>query len=230
MVSAEPVFGLHLADDLFDGGAAIEFPAQVRLARGRKDPRNGADRAIRRLARPLRESIKVLAAEGLIELIPNRGAVVSRQSAEELAEGFRVLATLDRLVGELAAALATYAEIAAIERMTLDLRRTVERGDRAAFFALNQSIHAALLRAARNDTLAPTHASVASRVHRARYQANLKVDRWHRAIHEHDCILCALLARDASCLGALLHDHMMATLNSVLAARKRAPASSTDES
>ena len=173
---------------------------------------------------PLREAMKVLAAEGLIELIPNRGAVVSRQSEEELAEGFRVLATLDRLVGELAAVQATDAQIAAIERMTHDLRRTVERGDRAAYFELNQSIHA------RNDTLTRTHASVASRVYRARYQANLKLDRWHRAMDEHDRILSALLARDAEGLGALLHDHMMATLTSAMAARKKALASSTDES
>ena len=179
---------------------------------------------------PLREAMKVLAAEGLIELIPNRGAVVSRQSEEELAEGFRVLATLDRLVGELAAVQATDAQIAAIERMTHDLRRTVERGDRAAYFELNQSIHAALLRAARNDTLTRTHASVASLVYRARYQANLKLDRWHRAMDEHDRILSALLARDAEGLGALLHDHMMATLTSAMAARKKALASSTDES
>ena len=179
---------------------------------------------------PLREAMKVLAAEGLIELIPNRGAVVSRQSEEELAEGFRVLAMLDRLVGELAAVQATDAQIAAIERMTHDLRRTVERGDRAAYFELNQSIHAALLRAARNDTLTRTHTSVASRVYRARYQANLKLDRWHRAMDEHDRILSALLARDAEGLGALLHDHMMATLTSAMAARKKALASSTDES
>ena len=166
---------------------------------------------------PLREAMKMLAAEGLVDLIPNRGAVVTAQSQAELADAFPVLAALERLSGELAAQAATDAEIAEVVAMTDELGRTVERGDRLAYFELNQRIHAAILHAARNETLARAHATIASRVHRARYQANQTRTRWHSALEEHRHIADALAARDATLLGRLLHDHMTAKLASVAA-------------
>lgn len=220
---ARPPLAVALSDALRDLILEGHLPEGEKIREKALTERFGVSRT------PLREAMKVLAAEGLIELIPNRGAVVSRQSEKELAESFRVLAALERLVGELAAGLATDDEIARVAAMTSDLRPTVERGDRAAYFALNQSIHAALLHMARNETLSRTHAAVASRLYRARYQANLKVTRWHRALEEHERILAALQARDATRLGRLLHEHLMAKLESVLAARKQAEASSTDQ-
>lgn len=170
---------------------------------------------------PLREAMKMLAAEGLIELIPNRGAIVSRQSDAELEEAFPVLAALERLAGECAAQNATEDEIARIEEMTERLRATVEAGDRIAYFELNHEIHNFLLAAARNQTLLRTHKTVAARIYRARYQANLKQSRWRSALGEHEAIAQALRARDAARLGRLLHDHMIATLESVISVRNR---------
>ncbi|MHA6345684.1 GntR family transcriptional regulator [Roseivivax sp. CAU 1761] len=168
---------------------------------------------------PLREAMKMLAAEGLIELIPNRGAIVSRQSEAELAEAFPVLAALERLAGEFAARNATEEDIARIEEMTEQLRGTVEAGDRHAYFQLNYAIHSFILTAGRNQTLMRTHSTVATRIYRARYQANLSKARWQTALDEHREIARALRARDAARLGALLHDHLMATLASVIAGR-----------
>jgi DNA-binding GntR family transcriptional regulator len=169
---------------------------------------------------PLREAMKMLAAEGLIELIPNRGAIVSRQSEAELAEAFPVLAALERLGGECAARNATDQQIAEVEEMTRRLRRTVEAADRIAYFRLNHEIHAAILAAAGNQTLLHTHSMVAMRIYRARYQANLARSRWETALAEHEEIARVLRARDAARLGQLLHDHMIATLASVTALRK----------
>src|SRR6056297_1354902 len=73
---------------------------------------------------PLREALKVLAAEGLLDLIPHRGAVITRQSEAELAEVFRVLAALEGLAGELAAECAGDDTLDEIEEMTHALRRT----------------------------------------------------------------------------------------------------------
>lgn len=169
---------------------------------------------------PLREAMKMLAAEGLIALIPNRGAMVSQQSEAELSSAFPVLGALERLAGELAAERATQDEVDQISAMTVALRNEQESGDRAAYFELNQKIHAAILAAARNDVLSRSHAAVALPVHRARYQANLTRIRWEAAIHEHERIAEALRARDGARTGRLLYDHMSAKLLSVLAARR----------
>lgn len=164
---------------------------------------------------PVREAVKVLAAEGLVLLVQNRGAVVSKLTVTELEEIFPVLAGLEGVAGELACAHATDAEIAAIRRLNDAMHRAFDKGDRPAYFEINQRIHAAILDAARNATLSNQHRLVARRAGRARYQANLTRERWCQALDEHDAIIAALEARDARRLGVLMKEHMEHKLRSL---------------
>ena len=166
---------------------------------------------------PLREALKVLAAEGLLDLIPHRGAVITRQSEAELAEVFRVLATLEGLAGELAAEQAEDAALQEIAALTRDLRRSFEEADRPTYFRINQAIHNAILAAAANDTLLRSHALLAVRVQRARYQANLTPERWRAAVEEHEAITEALCARDAAGSARLMQDHLLRKFASIRA-------------
>ena len=165
---------------------------------------------------PLREAMKILASEGLIDLIPNRGAVISSPSTDTLRDAFPVLATLEGLAGEQAAARATDEEIAHIAKLTQALRRSLEQEDRPGYFQINQDIHNCILAASRNETLLRTHATVAGTVHRARYQANLESSRWKAALDEHERIAEALGRRDGAEVNRLLSAHMMAKLNAIL--------------
>lgn len=158
---------------------------------------------------PLREALKVLAAEGLLDLIPHRGAVITRQSEAELAEVFCVLAALEGLAGELAAQNASDGTLQEIAEMTQALRRTFEEADRPTYFRINQAIHKTILAAAGNDTLLRSHELLAYRVQRARYQANLTAERWRAAVEEHEAITEALRARDAERSGRLMKDHLL---------------------
>ena len=79
---------------------------------------------------PLREAQKVLAAEGLLDLIPNRGAVIGRQTKAELEEAFPVLAALEGMAGELAAHLASDQQIDHIGSLTAAMRESFAAGDR----------------------------------------------------------------------------------------------------
>ncbi|RSK32323.1 GntR family transcriptional regulator [Rhodovulum iodosum] len=168
---------------------------------------------------PIREAMKILASEGLIELIPNRGAIISERSEEELADAFPVLAALEALAGEQAARRATDAELAEIVRLTVELRASLERQDRPHYFEINQAIHKAILVASRNETLMRSHATIAGLVHRARYQANLTRSRWEQALAEHERIAEALSARRADEVAALLKTHMMGKLAAILPGR-----------
>ena len=164
---------------------------------------------------PLREALKVLAAEGLLDLIPHRGAVITRQSEAELAEVFRVLAALEGLAGELAAEQAEEVTLREIKRMTCDLRRSFEQADRPTYFRINQAIHKAVLAAAGNETLLRSHELLAFRVQRARYQANLTPERWRAAVEEHETIAEALCNRDAERSGKLMKDHLLRKFDSI---------------
>ena len=166
---------------------------------------------------PLREALKVLAAEGLLDLIPHRGAVITRQSEAELSEVFCVLAALEGLAGELATMQADAETVQDIEEMTAALRRTYEEADRPTYFRINQAIHKAILAAAGNVTLLRTHELLAFRVQRARYQANLTPERWRAAVEEHEAIIEALRTRDAERCGKLMKDHLLSKFASIKA-------------
>lgn len=169
---------------------------------------------------PLREALKVLASEGLLSLIPHRGAVITRQSEAELDEVFRVLAALEGLAGELAAEQAEDRTLQEIVHLTNDLRRSFEQADRPTYFRINQAIHNAILAATGNDTLMRSHELLAFRVQRARYQANLTPDRWRAAVEEHEAIAEALLARDAERCSKLMRDHLLQKFASIKAKRR----------
>ncbi|PJJ87084.1 DNA-binding GntR family transcriptional regulator [Brevirhabdus pacifica] len=157
---------------------------------------------------PLREALKVLASEGLLELIPNRGAIISRQSDAEREEIFLVLSTLEGLAGELACEAATDEELQEIARLTDALRPQFEARDRRSYFSLNQAIHNAILNASHNETLIRSHALLAYRVQRARYQANPTAHLWERAVDEHEAIARTLLARDGARTRLLMTAHL----------------------
>lgn len=157
---------------------------------------------------PLREVLKVLATEGLVTLLPNRGARVAGFDMHDLTEAFPVMGALEALAGKIAAANATDAEIGTIETLHNAMHVAYGERDLRRYFDLNQQIHAAILSCTRNATLAHLYEQVSARVRRARFTANLSDARWAEAITEHDQILAALKARDGVALGHVLHLHL----------------------
>lgn len=173
---------------------------------------------------PLREAFKLLAAEGLVELLPNRGAIVAHLDAVRIGETLAVMGALEALIGELACAQASDPSIAEIRALHFEMRAAHARRDLAAYFRHNQAIHLKLAEAAGNAVLAQTYRQLNANVRRVRYMANLSLARWDAAVREHDAILAALSARDGPRLKALLSDHLAHKTASVLAALAERPA------
>lgn len=167
---------------------------------------------------PLREAFKVLATEGLVELLPNRGAAVSQMDPAKLREALAVMGALEALAGELACANATDAQLNEIRALHYEMLAYHARGDLAGYFKFNQAIHLKLVKYSGNATLYTIYRQLNGNVRRARYMANLSKERWDAAVREHDEILAALGARDVKKIKALLSDHLAHKLSSVLAA------------
>lgn len=157
---------------------------------------------------PLREAMRALAAEGLVDLAPRRGATVSRMSVADVNDMFEVMEALEALAGELACNKITDAGIAEVRRLHEQMVACYERRDRPTYFQFNQRIHEALVRIADNSILSGVYATLSARIRRARYMANHSEERWHEAVAEHELILEALSRRDAKRLSALLKDHL----------------------
>ena len=157
---------------------------------------------------PVREAIKFLASEGLVELLPNRGAIVTPITVTTVREMFVLLGALEALAGELACVNASDADIAEIRALHYQMLAHHTRGELAPYFRCNQQIHLRLVESTGNATLANTYRALNGHVRRARYMANLSRERWDHAVEEHQKILDALIRRDGALLPALLRGHL----------------------
>ena len=169
---------------------------------------------------PLREAFKVLATEGLVELLPNRGAIVSQMDPARLAESLAVMGALEALAGELACGSATDAQINEIRALHYEMLAYHARNDLAGYFKFNQAIHLKIVKYSGNAVLFNIYRQLNGNVRRARYMANLSKERWDAAMREHEQILAALSARDVKRIRVLLSDHLAHKLSSVMAELK----------
>lgn len=158
---------------------------------------------------PLREALKVLASEGLVDLNYNRGATVSRLTLEAVDDMFQVMGALEALAGESACLCATTEDISAIEDLHSKMLIHHERHELSEYFRLNQLIHESIIDAAGNPILKNIYQGLSIRIRRARYMANLSRPRWDQAVAEHQEILEALRARDGKRLSRLLKEHLL---------------------
>lgn len=157
---------------------------------------------------PLREAIKTLAAEGLVELLPNRGAIAVELSEDDILNTFEVMAGLEGLSGELAAQRITPEELAEIEAMHYEMKAAYTRRDLSAYYRLNAAIHRAFNAAARNPVLTATYQQVNARLQALRFRSNQDGEKWTRAMQEHDRMIEALQKRDGAALRAELVAHL----------------------
>jgi DNA-binding GntR family transcriptional regulator len=164
---------------------------------------------------PLREALKVLASEGLVELTPNRGARVIRLTEQDVGDMFEVMGTLEGLAGELAARHITDEELAEIKALHYQMALHHARRELMPYFRINQEIHRKIFDISRNKTLITVYRGLAGRIRRPRYLANISAPRWAEALNEHEAILAALDAKDGSALARILRDHLRKTCETV---------------
>ena len=156
---------------------------------------------------PVREALKVLASEGLVELLPQRGAVVRAFTPKDAQDMLAMIALLEEYAGR-AACAASDEEIAPIVELHRRMRTHFERRERPEYFALNQQIHGAIVEAAHNQTLSAMHASLRARMRRIRYIGNNSPENWNAAMAEHEEMIAALAARDGEGLARALRAHL----------------------
>lgn len=157
---------------------------------------------------PLREALKVLSQEGLIEPLPNRGSKVVEISDRTVEELFDVLAALEGQSGECACVNMTDAEIIEVRGIHNQMIMYFKNNDLPGYFKLNRDIHNRIMAGSGNRALKKIYDGVASRIYHARYTANHSPARWSEAIAEHEQIMQLLEARDGARLGQLLRQHV----------------------
>lgn len=170
---------------------------------------------------PLREALKLLATEGLVELRPNRTARVREMLAQEVEELFEAVAGIERVAAEMAAERITARELRRLHLLQASMEQHYSAGQLEPYFALNQQIHCLIVAAAKNGPLRDAHERLIGRAERARYLALSARNRWDESVEEHRQILDALVARNGEQAGRLLRRHVLRTGVTVQAALGR---------
>jgi len=160
---------------------------------------------------PLREALKVLASEGLVELVPRRGARVAQLSIRETVDLFEALGALEGIAAEFAAARMSTADIEKLRRLQALIEQQHRAKNRLDYFRDNQTLHEAIVAFSGNSAIAEIHLRLIARVGSARYSAILSESRWNDAVQEHSEILGALERRDARRAGELMRQHVART-------------------
>jgi DNA-binding GntR family transcriptional regulator len=145
---------------------------------------------------PLREALKVLAAEGLVTMKVRRGAYVTEVSDQDLADVYHLLALLESDAAAVVAERATPAQLRELESIHKDLEGAVKNRDR--FFAINERFHMRLLALADNRWRDQMVADLRKVMKLNRHNSLLKAGRIQESLAEHRAIMDALLARDAA--------------------------------
>lgn len=165
---------------------------------------------------PLREAIRMLAAEGLVDLLPHRGAVAAQLSAQDVADTFEVMAGLEGQSGELAAQRIDERELAEIRALHYEMMAAHTRRDLPTYYRLNAAIHDHINLAARNPVLTRTYRTVNARLQALRFRSNFDELKWARAVQEHERMIELLAARDGARLRGLLATHLEHKRDAVL--------------
>ncbi|HXE18798.1 GntR family transcriptional regulator [Castellaniella sp. UC4442_H9] len=165
---------------------------------------------------PLREAIKVLAAEGLVEITPNRGASVYRMSEAEIREMFELMSCLESFSGRLACERITEEEVVQIKAMHYVMLACHAKKDLPGYYKQNSLIHDHINQAARNAALRQVYLTTNRRLQALRFRSNFEAAKWDKAMAEHSDMIEALEARNGQRLSAILRQHLLEKRDAVL--------------
>jgi len=165
---------------------------------------------------PLREAFRMLAADGLLVQLPNRGAQVVALSPDDVRHAFEVMASLEGLSGELATQRVTDKDIGELRSLQAEMEAAHARHDLPSYYRVNRAIHDRINAIAGNPILTHTFRTLNTRLHALRFRSNLVPAKWDLAVAEHRAMIEALAARDGAGLRDILIGHLRAKLQAVL--------------
>jgi DNA-binding GntR family transcriptional regulator len=178
---------------------------------------------------PLREAMMVLSTEGLVEILPNRGASVSRMTETEIWETFELMSGLEALSGELACERITAVELAEIKALHYAMLSCKAQNDLPGYYSRNQAIHDKINLAARNSVLRQTYVTLNRRLQALRFKSNFKAGKWDSAVRDHEEMIKALEARDGKRLSVILRQHLLDKRDAALAVAAAAAGMTTED-
>jgi DNA-binding GntR family transcriptional regulator len=158
---------------------------------------------------PLREALKVLAAEGLVTMKVRRGAYVTDVSDRDLADVYHLMSLLESDAAGIVASQATDSQLNELQALHAELEVAANPAttDRKRFFELNERFHLRLLEIADNRWCNQMVTDLRKVMKLNRHNSLLKTGRVSESLQEHRDLMAALTARDATRTRRCMQDH-----------------------
>ena len=158
---------------------------------------------------PLREALKVLASEGLVELKPRRGCYVTEISRRDLDDIFPLMAMLEGRCAADAAKAAKPADIKGLKEIHARLEAAASEGRIDAFFEANQEFHRRIQELANNRWLLSVIQDLRRVLKLSRLHSLSREGRLQQSLEEHRAIMAAIEAGEVAKAEKLMHDHLL---------------------
>ena len=170
---------------------------------------------------PMREALKVLAAEGLVQLKPRRGCYVTELSEQDLDEIFPVMALLEGRCAAEAVQKARPADLKHLKAIHEVLERHAGAGDTDGFFEANQEFHSVVQQLAGNRWLQQMIDDTRKMLRLTRRDSLRLEGRLRQSLAEHRAILDAIVKGDSAAAGQAMHDHILSGRKALVKLRIR---------
>jgi len=161
---------------------------------------------------PLREALKVLSAEGLVDLQPHKGCFVSELTLRDLEEIFPIMATLEGRVAHEVAAKRTPAQLKALDALHEKLERHAAADDVDRYYETNYVFHDQLQECAGNRWLQIVIGDLRKLLKLSRHHSLRLEGRLGASLAEHRALMQALHRQDADAAERVMRDHLLAQL------------------
>jgi DNA-binding GntR family transcriptional regulator len=165
---------------------------------------------------PVREAIRKLELEGLVLMIPRKGAYVSQISMKDIADVFEIRRALEGLAARLAAERSTEEEVEALERALVKIAESAEHEDLDEAVALDTDFHEELMKASHNGRLPLLVSNLREQIQRFRLTSLSHPGRVKLAVAEHRKIVDAIAGHDSDRAQNLAYEHIENAENSLM--------------
>jgi DNA-binding GntR family transcriptional regulator len=160
---------------------------------------------------PLREALKVLASEGLVDLRPRRGCYVTEISRQDMDDIFPLIAMLEGRCAAEAVKRAKPADISALKSIHEQLEAAAREGRIDAFFESNQEFHKKIQELSGNRWLLSVIQDLRKVLKLSRLHSLSLEGRLQQSLVEHRLIMAAVQSGDAVKAEKLMHDHLLSS-------------------
>ncbi|HBE77022.1 MAG TPA: GntR family transcriptional regulator [Firmicutes bacterium] len=165
---------------------------------------------------PVREAIRKLELEGLVVMIPRKGAYVAGISVKDIADVFEIRCALEGLAAELASERATDEELETMERYLIKISEDIDLGDLAKVVETDTDFHTLLYKLSRNSRLTQIISNLREQIQRFRTTSLSFPGRMKIALEEHRKIVEAISSRDGELARKLAEEHIENAENTMM--------------